>query len=300
MRVQTWESHRACGDSACLHRQSSPRGCDTRWHWWGSGGPLCQGPAWIRSPGSPRKLAGNPFPGSHLPNSQVVWLWWVKGVRTQMSIGAASLKPRVQACQGTPKLGSLGVCCQGGGGVAGKEVPLVGIAQPGAGCRRTSHSSGQSQSVTKTNVGKRTLSQAKGNNEYFSLLADAFVLAANAEVHCKKGYCADKKCVWANVYTKQLEEGRQTAKGRVPWNRQGFQEHHQFLRVCLLLILLHWTSSRRGRVAPCRPAAKPQLSGDVGSRWQEGGLGPPEPPGAVYGVEGIHSHPAPYCQGPLN
>lgn len=68
----------------------------------------------------------------------------------------------------------------------------MGIAQPGVGCRRTSHSSGQSLSVTKTNVGRRTLSQAKDNNECFSLLADAFVLAANMEVCSKKGYCADK------------------------------------------------------------------------------------------------------------
>lgn len=63
-----------------------------------------------------------------------------------------------------PRIRQLGGCCQSGGQVAGKEVPLVGIAQPVAGCKRTSHSSGQSLSVTKTNVGRQTLSWAKGNN----------------------------------------------------------------------------------------------------------------------------------------
>lgn len=120
-------------------------------------------------PGQPVQVGGQLFPGVLL---------------ARLSGGLAVVGDGSQdtACQGTPKLGSLRVFCHGGGQVTGKEVPLVGIAQPRAGCRRTSHSSGQSQSVTKTNVGRRTLSQAQDNNEYFSLLADAFVLAANAEV----------------------------------------------------------------------------------------------------------------------
>lgn len=139
----------------------------------------------------------------------------------QLPSTAANLKPCVWACQRTPKLDSLRVCCQGGGRVAGKEVPLVGTAQPGAGCRRTSHSSGQSQSVTKTNVGRRTLSQAKDNNEYFSLLADAFVLAANAEVRLRKAIVLTKMCV-SKCLHKTTREGQANSKGNGALESGGF------------------------------------------------------------------------------
>lgn len=181
----------------------------------------------------------------------------------------------------------------------------MGIAQPGAGCRRTSHSSGQSQSVTKTNVGKRTLSQAKGNNEYFSLLADAFVLAANAEVHCKKGYCADKKMCVSKCLHKAARGGQANSKGKGPLEPAGFSGTPPIPASLLasdLTALNQFSSWRCGSMPPSRKAAAFRRRGaQVARGWSR----PPRAPGrsvgcAVHGVEGIRSHPTPYCQGLLN
>lgn len=93
MRVQTSESHRAYGDPVCLHSQPSLPGCNTLWQWWSSGEPLCWDLVCTQSLAIPCRLVANPFLGSHLPDSQVVWLWWVKGVRTQLPAAVISLKP---------------------------------------------------------------------------------------------------------------------------------------------------------------------------------------------------------------
>lgn len=111
MRVQSSESHRACGDPACLHPQLSLPGCKTRWHWWGSGEPLCKGlactPARTKFLGSPCRRVANPSLRSHLPNSGGLA---VVGDESQDTAANCSSQPNVLCVSlpGDPKMWQLG------------------------------------------------------------------------------------------------------------------------------------------------------------------------------------------------
>lgn len=109
MRVQASESHRACGDTACLHPQLSLPGCNTRWHWWGSGEPLCKGPACTpvctRFPGSPWRTVASPSLRSKLSGGLAA-----VGEGSQDTAASCSSQPNVVCVSlpGDPKMGQLG------------------------------------------------------------------------------------------------------------------------------------------------------------------------------------------------
>lgn len=100
------------------------------------------GPGVDAIPGQSLQDAGQSFSGALF--AQLSGGLAVVGEESEDAAAKHSSQPKAMRAglPRDPKIRQLGGCCQGGGQMAGKEVPVVGIAQPGAGCRRTSHSSG--------------------------------------------------------------------------------------------------------------------------------------------------------------
>lgn len=269
-----WERCRACGDSACL--QPPLLGCNNHQCWWTLGEPLCWGPVWVQTLGSPCKLQGNLFLESHLPSSQVVWLWWVKRTKAQLPSTAARPKPCMQACQGTPKLVSLGAAAKAAAKWLGRmshwwASPSLGRAAKGHPTALGSPWVSQRQMLEGEHSAKQ---KATINISVCSQRPLSWLLMRKFTV--RKAIVLTKMCA-SKCLQKATRGGPAKSKGRVPWNRVGFEEHHCFLWVCLLLIWLHWTGSLCGGVAPHSPAANSLFPETWGAGNKRMALGPWSP-----------------------
>lgn len=182
----------------------------------------------------------------------------------------------MQACQGTPKFVSLGSAAKAAAKWLGRRShwwasPSLGQAAKGHPTALGSPWVSQRQMLEDEHSAKQ---KATINISVCSQMPLSWLLMRKFTV--RKAIVLTKMCA-SKCLQKATRGGQANSKGRVPWNRVDFEEHHRFLWVCLLLIWLHWTSSHCGGVAPRCPAANSLFPEMWGAGDKEMALSPWSP-----------------------